>query len=481
MAVTPRRTPISEQDPKVRAHNFNEVCLGYTAEEAQKEASRCLNCRNTPCMKGCPVAIQIPKFIAQIKDGNFAAAFDILSQSTALPAVCGRVCPQEKQCEGVCTVGKMKDRATGKNNDPVAIGKLERFAADWKRSQPETPIKAVPYNGKGKVAVIGSGPSSLTCAGDLAKLGYKVTVFEALHMAGGVLMYGIPEFRLPKTIVQHEIQNIKALGVDIETNVLAGRTITIDQLREEYDAAYVATGAGTPRFAGTPGTNLVGVFSASEYLTRINLMHGYEFPKYDTPARRGHKVAVIGGGNVAMDAARSALRMGADSVTILYRRSEVELPARVEEYHHAVEEGVKFEFLTAPTEYVAYSGDDRNKMGTLVGVKCQRMELGEPDKSGRRSPHPVPNSEFYIEVDTVIEAIGQGPNKVLLKAWPDLKTTSRGYIATDDAAGGATSIKGVYAGGDIATGAATVILAMGAGKRAAAAIDKYLTEKAARK
>ena len=480
MAVTPKKTPIAEQLPEVRAHNFNEVCLGYTPEEAMQEASRCLSCHNMPCMAGCPVAIHIPGFIAKIKDGDFAAAFDILSESTALPAVCGRVCPQEKQCEGRCTVGKMKDRVTKEPNDPVSIGKLERFAADWKRAQPQAPIEPVAYNGKGKVAVIGSGPSSLTCAGDLAKLGYKVTVFEALHMAGGVLMYGIPEFRLPKSIVQHEIDNIRALGVEIETNTLAGRTVTIEQLKETYDAVYVATGAGTPNFAGTPGTNLIGVFSASEYLTRINLMHGYEFPKFDTPARKSTRVAVVGGGNVAMDAARSALRMGAESVTVLYRRSETELPARVEEYHHALEEGVKFEFLTAPVEYLGYTGDDRNNMGTLIGVKCQRMELGEPDKSGRRSPHPIPNSEFSMEVDTVIEAIGQGPNKVLLKAWPELKTSRRGYIETDEAAGGATSIEGVYAGGDIATGAATVILAMGAGKRAAAAIDKYLTGKAAK-
>ena len=480
MAISPKKTPISEQDPKVRAHNFKEVCLGYTPEEAMQEAARCLHCKNAPCIKGCPVAIHIPDFISAIKEGDFEKSFDILSQSTALPAVCGRVCPQEKQCEGVCTVGRMKDRSTGLNNAPVAIGKLERFAADWKASQPAVKPTPVPYNGKGKVAVIGSGPSSLTVAGDLAKLGYKVTIFEALHLPGGVLMYGIPEFRLPKAIVQHEIDNIRALGVDIEVNVVASRTVTVDEIQKNFDAVYIATGAGTPKFAGTPGTNLNGVFSASEYLTRINLMHGYEFPAYDTPAKKSRHVAVIGGGNVAMDAARSALRLGAESVTVLYRRSVDELPARIEEYHHAVEEGVKFEFLTAPTEYIAYSGDDKNEMGKLVGVKCQRMELGEPDASGRRSPKPIEGSEFTLEIDTVIEAIGQSSNKVLLNAWPELKTNKRGYIEANEETGGATSIEGVYAGGDIVTGAATVILAMGAGKTAARAIDEYLTAKAAK-
>ncbi len=374
----------------------------------------------------------------------------------------------------------MVDKATGKHNEPVAIGKLERFTADWKASQPAVKPEPIPYNGKGKVAVIGSGPSSLTVAGDLIKLGYKVTVFEALHLPGGVLMYGIPEFRLPKTVVQREIDNIKALGVDVEVNVVAGRTITVDEIRKEFEAVYIATGAGTPKFAGTPGTNLNGVFSASEYLTRINLMHGYEFPKYDTPTKKSKNVAVVGGGNVAMDAARSALRLGAESVTVLYRRTVDELPARVEEYHHAVEEGVKFEFLTAPLEYIAYSGDDKNMQGKLVGVKCQRMELGEPDASGRRSPKPVPGSEFTLELDTVIEAIGQSSNKVLLNAWPELKTNKRGYIEAVEETGGATSIEGVYAGGDIVTGAATVILAMGAGKKAAKAIDEYLTKKAAK-
>ncbi|MDY3867827.1 MAG: NADPH-dependent glutamate synthase [Pyramidobacter sp.] len=473
MAVSPKKTPISEQDPKVRAHNFKEVCLGYTAEEAMKEAARCLHCKTAPCRGGCPVSIDIPEFIARVKEGDFEGAYTILSASTALPAVCGRVCPQEKQCEGPCTVGKIK------GSEPVAIGKLERFVADWKAAQPASKPQPVPYNGKGKVAVIGSGPSSLTVAGELIKLGYKVTVFEALHMAGGVLMYGIPEFRLPKSVVQHEIDNIKALGVDVEVNVVAGRTITVEEIRANYDAVYIATGAGTPKFAGTPGTNLNGVFSASEYLTRINLMHGYEFPAYDTPTKKSKHVVVVGGGNVAMDAARSALRLGAETVTVVYRRSVEELPARIEEYHHAVEEGVKFEFLTAPVEYIAYSGDDKNLMGTLTGIKCIRMELGEPDASGRRSPKPVAGSEFTMEADTVIEAIGQSSNKVLLNAWPELGTNKRGYIIADEATG-KTTLEGVYAGGDIVTGAATVILAMGAGKDAAKAIDEYLTAKAAK-
>lgn len=477
MAISPKKTPISEQDPKVRAHNFKEVCLGYTPEEAMQEASRCLNCKNTPCVKGCPVSINIPGFIKQVKENNFQGAWEILSSSTALPAVCGRVCPQENQCEGPCTVGKIKNRATGEQNDSVAIGKLERFVADWKATQPKAPAAPIPYNGKGKVAVVGSGPSSLTVAGDLVKLGYKVKIFEALHKAGGVLMYGIPEFRLPKTVVQHEIGGLKELGVEIECNVIVGRTMTIEELRKEYDAVYIATGAGTPKFAGVPGTNLNGVFSASEYLTRINLMHGYEFPNFDTPTRKSKNVFVIGGGNVAMDAARSALRLGAESVTVVYRRSLEELPARIEEYHHAVEEGVKFEFLTAPMEYLGYEGDDKNKMGTLVGIKCIRMELGEPDESGRRRPVEKPGSEFVQECDTIIEAIGQSSNRVLLDAWPELNTTKRGYIVATEPEG-ATSVEGVYAGGDIVTGAATVILAMGAGKDAAKAIDEYLTKKA---
>lgn len=479
VAIAPKKTPIQEQDPKVRAHNFKEVCLGYSPEEAMEEAKRCLNCKNTPCVKGCPVSIQIPVFISQVKDGDFEGAFKTLSNSTALPAVCGRVCPQETQCEGPCTVGKMKDRVTKEPFEPVAIGKLERFVADWKASQPKQPVTPIPYNGKGKVAVIGSGPASLTVAGELAKLGYKVKVFEALHAAGGVLMYGIPEFRLPKTVVEREINGLRDLGVDIELNVIAGRTVSVEELKEEYDAIFIATGAGTPNFAGVPGTNLNGVFSASEYLTRINLMHGYEFPVFDTPVKNSKNVIVVGGGNVAMDAARSAMRMGAETVTVLYRRSLDELPARIEEYHHAVEEGVKFEFLTAPVEYLGYEGEDRDKKGILERVRCIRMELGEPDAGGRRRPQPVQGSEFELPCDTIIEAIGQSSNRVLIDAWPELQTNKRGYIVATEPEG-STSVDGVYAGGDIVTGAATVILAMGAGKDAAVAIDKYLTEKAAK-
>lgn len=472
MAISPKKTPISEQDPKVRATNFQEVCYGYSEEEAVIEAARCLNCRHKPCVKGCPVAIDIPGFIMKVKANDFEGAWSVLSASTALPAVCGRVCPQENQCEGPCTMGIKK------GNEPVAIGKLERFVADWEARQPKQPIEPIPYNGKGKVAVIGSGPASLTVAGDLGKLGYKVKVFEALHAAGGVLMYGIPEFRLPKTVVQREIDNIKALGVDIELNVIAGRTVTVEEIMDEFDAVYIATGAGTPRFAGVPGTNLNGVFSASEYLTRINLMHGYEFPAFDTPTKKSKHVVVVGGGNVAMDAARSALRMGAESVTVVYRRGEAELPARIEEYHHAVEEGVVFNFLTAPLEYLAYEGDDKARMGTLVGIKCIRMELGEPDESGRRCPREVPGSEFNLECDAIIEAIGQSSNRVLLDAWPQLQTRKGGYIVATEPEG-ATSVDGVYAGGDIVTGAATVILAMGAGRDSAIAIDEYLTKRAA--
>lgn len=465
--VPPKKTPIKEQDPKVRGGNFDEVCLGYTLEEAVAEASRCLQCKTAPCVAGCPVAIDIPGFIQALKDRDLEKSWEILSASTALPAVCGRVCPQEIQCEGKCTVGRIK------NSEPVAIGKLERFVADWKAAQGEAKVAAPVYNGKGKVAVIGSGPSSLTVAGDLAKLGYAVTVFEALHEPGGVLMYGIPEFRLPKDIVRREIGNIKALGVDMEVNTVVGRTITIEEVRDEFDAIYIATGAGTPKFMMLPGTNLNGVFSASEYLTRINLMHAYEFPKYDTPFKTSKNVIVVGGGNVAMDAARSALRLGAASVKVVYRRALEQLPARIEEYHHAVEEGIEFHFLTNPTEYV---GDDN---GSLKAVKCIRMELGEPDASGRRRPVPVEGSEMTLEADTVIEAIGQGSNKVLLDAFPDLKLNKWGYIEADEKTG-QTSVEGVYAGGDIVTGAATVILAMGAGREAARAMDGYLSEKAAK-
>ncbi|MBO0469557.1 NADPH-dependent glutamate synthase [Enterococcus sp. DIV0242_7C1] len=458
------KTPISEQAPEIRKTNFEEVCLGYTIEEGQAEAERCLQCKNAPCIASCPVMIDIPGFILAIKEGDMQEAADVLGKYTNLPAICGRVCPQEKQCEEVCKLGKAK------NFEPVAIGKLERLVADWalenqdfsKQTSNDRPII-------GKIAVIGSGPSGLTVAGDLAKLNYEVTIYEALHDAGGVLTYGIPEFRLPKRIVKKEIESIEALGVKIETNVVVGKTITMDEIMEEFDACYISVGAGAPNFMGIPGTSLNGVYSSSEYLTRINLMHSYEFPKYDTPIKKSKNVVVIGGGNVAMDAARSAKRMGAENVSIVYRRSLEELPARIEEYHHSVEEEINYHWLTNPIEYLS---DDN---GNLLGVKCIKMELGEPDSSGRRRPVPIKNSEFIIEADTVIEAIGQGSNKVLLSTFPELALTKWGYIEADPKTG-ETSIPGVFAGGDIVTGAATVILAMGAGKVAAVQMDKYVQE-----
>ena len=466
MAVTfsKWKTPIKEQDPEVRRSNFKEVCLGYSIEEGMKEAARCLQCKTKPCVAGCPVAIDIPSFIKCIREGDMAGAAEVMNKYTNLPAVCGRVCPQETQCEELCTVGKMP------GFEPVAIGKLERLVADWKYTQEKTAAEKAQTASKGKVAVVGSGPSGLTVAGDLAKKGYEVTIFEALHAAGGVLIYGIPEFRLPKNIVKMEIDAMQDLGVKIECNAVVGKNITMQEIMEEFDACYIAVGAGAPHFQGVPGTTLNGVYSASEYLTRINLMHGYEFPGYDTPTKKSKKVVVIGGGNVAMDSARSAKRLGADEVTIVYRRSLKELPARIEEYHHAVEEGIVFNWLTNPTEYV------NNGEGQLCGVKCIRMELGEPDASGRRRPVPVEGSEFFIEADCAIEAIGQGSNKVLLSTFPEMKLNKWGYIEADPKTG-ATSVPGVYAGGDIVTGAATVILAMGAGKDAAEAIDKYITEK----
>ena len=465
MAVTfsKWKTPIKEQEPDIRKNNFGEVCLGYTLEEGMQEAARCLNCKTKPCVSGCPVAIDIPAFIQCIKQEDMAGAAEILDKYTNLPAVCGRVCPQESQCEGLCTVGKMKDY------EPVSIGKLERLVADWKYSQAASSVKPITSQDKGKVAVVGSGPSSLTVAGDLAKLGYKVKIYEALHAAGGVLIYGIPEFRLPKNIVKMEIEAMQRLGVEIECNVVVGKTITMQEIMDEYDACYIAVGAGAPHFQGITGTTLNGVYSASEYLTRINLMHGYEFPKFDTPAKKAKKVVVIGGGNVAMDAARSAKRLGAEEVNVVYRRSLKELPARIEEYHHAVEEGIVFNWLTNPVEYINDGG------GQLCGVKCIKMELGEPDASGRRRPVPIEGSEFQINADCAIEAIGQGSNKVLLSTFPELKLNKWGYIEADPKTG-ATSVPGVYAGGDIVTGAATVILAMGAGKEAAVAIDRYITE-----
>ncbi len=456
-----KRVPISEQDPKVRATNFDEVCLGYTEEEAMAEASRCLQCKNHPCVGNCPVGIDIPGFIKHIAEGNFEEAAHVLAEYTALPAVCGRVCPQELQCEQKCV--------RGIKGEAVAIGKLERFAADWAREHNVQVGKTKEKNGF-KVAVIGSGPAGITCAGDLAKEGYDVTIFEALHEPGGVLVYGIPEFRLPKDkVVKPEIENLKRLGVKIETDVIIGKTVTIDSLLNEegFHAVFIGSGAGLPKFMGIPGENLNGVFSANEFLTRNNLMKAYR-EDYDTPIKAGKKVAVVGGGNVAMDAARTALRLGAE-VTIVYRRTEKELPARVEEVHHAKEEGVKFELLTNPVEILG------NEDGWVRGIKCIRMELGEPDASGRRRPVPIEGSEFEIEVDTVIMALGTSPNPLIASTTKGLEVNKKGCLVVDE--NGQTTREGVFAGGDAVTGAATVILAMGAGKVAAQGIDKYIKEK----
>ena len=453
------RVPVREQDPKVRATNFEEVCLGYNEEEAVKEASRCLNCKNPKCVEGCPVSINIPGFVAHIKDENFEEAAKEISKYSSLPAVCGRVCPQEKQCEGKCVLGI--------KGESVSIGKLERFTADWAAAHNVDLSATEPKNGI-KVAVIGSGPAGLTCAGDLAKKGYEVTIFEALHKAGGVLEYGIPEFRLPKEkVVANEVNNIKKLGVKIETNVIIGRTITIEELFEEegFEAVFIGSGAGLPRFMGIPGENANGVFSANEFLTRVNLMKA-AVEGYETPVRSGKKVAVVGGGNVAMDAARTALRLGSES-HIVYRRGESELPARAEEVHHAKEEGVIFDVLTNPTEILV----DEN--GWVKGMKCVRMELGEPDASGRRSPVEIPGSEFVMDVDTVIMSLGTSPNPLISSTTEGLEINKRRCIVAEEETG-LTTKEGVYAGGDAVTGAATVILAMGAGKKAAAAIDEYL-------
>ena len=455
------RVPVREQDPKVRATNFDEVCFGYNAEEAMLEASRCLNCRNPRCVGACPVSIRIPEFIAHVTSGNFSEAAAVIAKDSSLPAVCGRVCPQETQCEGSCILGI--------KGEPVAIGKLERFVADWSRENGGVKPEVAPSNGK-KVAVIGSGPAGLACASDLAKLGYDVTIFEALHRPGGVLEYGIPEFRLPKDkVVAAEINSVKALGVRIETNVIAGRTVTVDDLldNEGFSAVFIGSGAGLPRFMNIPGEHFNGVFSANEFLTRNNLMKAYR-DDYDTPIHAGKKVVVVGGGNVAMDAARTALRLGAET-TIVYRRTEKELPARQEEVHHAKEEGILFSMLTNPVEVI---GDEN---GWVKAVRCIRMELGEPDESGRRSPVEIPGSEFDIETDTVIMSLGTSPNPLIARTTEGLETNRRGCIVADES--GATSRPGVFAGGDAVTGAATVILAMGAGRKAAAAIHEYLTNK----
>ena len=458
-----KKVPVREQAPDVRNKNFDEVCLGYNAEEAQEEATRCLNCKNAKCVQGCPVSINIPEFIHNVKEGNFEEAYKVIGKSSALPAVCGRVCPQETQCEGQCI--------RGIKGEAISIGKLERFVADYAREHNINVSPEMPTEKKGKkVAVIGSGPSGLTCAGDLAKMGYDVIIFEALHEAGGVLVYGIPEFRLPKkTVVASEIENVKKLGVKIETNVVIGKSMTIDQLinEEGFDAVFIGSGAGLPRFMGIPGENANEVFSANEYLTRSNLMKAFR-EDYDTPIARFKKVAVVGGGNVAMDAARTALRLGAE-VHIVYRRSEEELPARAEEVHHAKEEGIIFDLLTNPTEVLT---DDK---GNVTGIKCVKMELGEPDASGRRKPVEVPDSEFVMDLDAVIMSLGTSPNPLISSTTKGLEINKRKCIVAEEA-NGQTSKEGVYAGGDAVTGAATVILAMGAGKAAAKGIDEYLSK-----
>ena len=449
-----------EQKPEVRARNFQEVTLGYSKAMAMEEASRCLNCKNKPCVSGCPVGVRIPEFIACVAAGDFDKAYDIITSTNGLPAVCGRVCPQEHQCEGKCV--------RGIKGEPVGIGRLERFVADYKMEQGNTKVEVPASNGH-KVAVVGAGPSGLTCAGDLARLGYQVTVFEAFHVAGGVLMYGIPEFRLPKAIVQKEIKTLKALGVNIMTDMVIGKVLSVDELLEDgYEAIFIGSGAGLPRFMGIEGEALVGVCSANEYLTRINPMKGY-LEEYDTPVIQSKRVAVVGGGNVAMDAARSAMRMGAEHVYIVYRRSEEEMPARKEEVHHAKEEGIEFLNLNNPVKII---GDEN---GRVCAMECIRMELGEPDESGRRSPIPVEGSNYNLEVDTVIMSIGTSPNPLIRTTTSGLEANKRGCLIVDEAM--CTTKEGVYAGGDAVTGAATVILAMGAGKTAAQSIDKYIQNK----
>ena len=469
MAIDPKKHEMPTQEPKVRAHNFNEVALGYTASVAVEEAKRCLNCKNRPCVNGCPVNIQIPDFISRIKEGDFEGAYQIINKTSSLPAVCGRVCPQESQCESKCTLGI--------KFEPVGIGRLERFVADYHNANDNAKVEVPKSNGH-KVAIVGSGPSGLTCAGDLAKKGYKVTIYEALHQAGGVLVYGIPEFRLPKSIVSKEVDTLKKLGVDVETNVVIGKTLTIDELFDMgFEAIFVGSGAGLPNFMNIPGEGYKGVYSANEFLTRSNLMKAYK-ENPDTPIMKGGNVIVVGGGNVAMDAARTALRLGADKVYIVYRRSMEELPARKEEVEHAMEEGIEFKLLCNPIEVLGYENkeDKRDpKNGFVTGVKCIKMELGAPDEKGRRRPVPIKDSEFVIDANAVIIAIGTSPNPLIKNTTKGLEVNSHGGIIVNEE--GLTSRESVYAGGDAVTGAATVISAMGAGKVAASAIDKYLSNK----
>lgn len=466
--MSPKKNPMPTQDPMLRAKNFDEVALGYTQEMAMDEAARCLNCKNAPCVSGCPVNIHIPAFMAKVREGEFEEAYQIIREASSLPAVCGRVCPQETQCESKCV--------RGIKGEPVGIGRLERFVADWHNTYSQENPQVPTPNGH-KVAIVGSGPSGLACAGALAQLGYSVTIFEALHVAGGVLMYGIPEFRLPKHIVQKEIDTLKAMGVDIQTNVVIGQTLTIDELFEDgYEAVFVGSGAGLPRFMGIPGETLKGVYSANEYLTRANLMKAYRDGS-DTPILKAERVAVVGGGNVAMDAARTALRLGAKEVSIVYRRSMEELPARHEEVEHAMEEGVHFCLLTNPTEIMGYHHPDdprgpRN--GFVTGIRCVKMALGEPDERGRRTPCEIPDSAFELSVDCVIISIGTSPNPLIKSTTEGLLVNTKGGIVVDE--NGLTSRKGVYAGGDAVTGAATVILAMGAGKKAAEAIHQHINQ-----